>query len=100
MMIGKQDPFDAFHSNLTEMSKHAAVAKIDQQRSIAVTQDINVAGVRPGEQVGSVLRGRTGERGGESGRRRDAQNSAHEHSRASHKIAPCGCPGHAVALGG
>jgi hypothetical protein len=53
MMVREQDPFDALDTNLLQMVEHAAVAKVDQQRSFAIPQDIDVAGVPPDEEVRS-----------------------------------------------
>ena len=64
MMIGEQNPLDSMYADLAGMFQHAAVAEIDQQRGIAVTQNMDVAGVCPDEEVRQRLGVRLGKGGG------------------------------------
>jgi hypothetical protein len=47
MMIGKDDPLDFGNAHLGEFWQHASIPQIDQQSRISVSQNIDVAGVRP-----------------------------------------------------
>ena len=82
MMVGEQNPLDALHADAREMFQHAAVAEIDQQRGSAVTQNMDVAGVRPDKEVGQSFRGRLREgssgnlHGRDAHERKDSQGSA------------------------
>ena len=70
------------YADLAGMFQHAAVAEIDQQRGIAVTQNMDVAGVRPDKEVRQSFRCRTREgssgnlHGRDAHERKDSQGSA------------------------
>ena len=64
MMIGEQNPLDLLHANVREMFQHAAVTEIDQQRGLTITQDMDIAGVCPDEEVRQRLGVRLGKGGG------------------------------------
>jgi hypothetical protein len=50
-MMREQHPLDPLHTDLAEMVQHAAIAEVNQQRRLAIADDVDVAGVGPGEQV-------------------------------------------------
>ena len=64
MMIGEQNPLDSLHADLAEMFQNAAITQIDQQRGLAVTENMDVAGVRPDKGVRQRLGVRLGKGGG------------------------------------
>ena len=58
MVMSKQHPFDLPHADFHEMLQDAAVAQVNEQGRFAVPQHINIAGIRPNEEVGQ--QGRSG----------------------------------------
>ena len=56
MVIREQNPFDVFDAVLLQFIEHAAIAKIDEQGRIAVSQHIGVACISMNEDVGDALR--------------------------------------------
>ena len=69
MMVGKENPLDVLDANVLQMIEHAAIAKVDEQRGVAVPQDIHVAGVGPDRQV----RRQPGKRSKAGGKAREAE---------------------------
>ena len=51
MMMREEHPLHAPHANLAEMVQHASITKVDEQCGIAITQDVDIAGVGPQEGV-------------------------------------------------
>ena len=90
MVVGEQDPLDPFHADVREVFQHAAIAEIDQQRGIAVTQDMDVTSVRPNKEVGQSFRCRLREgssgnlHGRDAHERKDSQGSAADYGDKIH----------------
>ena len=55
MMMSEQHPFDGPNANFTQVVEDRSVPQIDQQCGITVTDNINVAGVGPLENIGQDL---------------------------------------------
>lgn len=56
MVVGKQYPLDPFHPELFQMRQGFAVAQVDQQGSVSVTNEVAIAGVGEGKELGKTLR--------------------------------------------
>jgi hypothetical protein len=51
MVMREQHPLDALYANRAKVVEHTAIAEVDEQRSVTVAKDIDVAGVGPPVQV-------------------------------------------------
>ena len=54
VVMREQNPLDAIDADFGEVVENAAVAEVDQQRRVAVAEDVDGGGIGPGEEVGQA----------------------------------------------